>query len=218
MLSGAARVITEAIRTDESASVKVVELLIANGRISANSGEVAATIERFMAVVEGLLEIALTEAIEEDDEHLTAIRRFFLHPEETYSIKELAALWRVSLDDVRDIYHDEIAEWEISNEREGVEKVLRIKWAKAVGTTGVFSLLRPFDIERALGPDFINVRTERWRTVPILIHLPRFVANAFELDASVPPRLALANRIERVLELFTTENLIGGEANEARQP
>jgi hypothetical protein len=220
MLSSAAQVITEAIRSDESVSDKVVELLIASGRRPANSDEAAASIARFAAVVESLLEIALTEAIEEDDEHLAEIRRFFLQPQETYSMKELAALWRVSLDDVRDVYHDEIAQWEISNGREGVEtnKVQRIKWAKAVGTTGVFSLLRPFDIERALGPDFINVRTERWRTVPILIHLPRFVANAFELDASIPPRLALANRIEKVLlELFTTENLIGSEANEVRQ-
>lgn len=222
----AACAITAAIRTDDSVPDRIAELLIASGRLPANADEarqpeprklLAGTIARVEAIVQGLLEIALAEVIEEDDEHLAEIRRFFLQPQETYSMKELAALWRLSLDDVRDVYHDEISRWEESNGREGVEtyEAMPIRWAKAVGTTGIFGLLRPFDVERALGHDFSNVRTERWRTVPVVIRLPHFVANAFELDASIPRRLALAHRIERILvECFTPEVLVNSDSCE----
>ncbi|MCI0479046.1 hypothetical protein L0Y59_00675, partial [Candidatus Uhrbacteria bacterium] len=123
--------------------------------------------------------------------------------------------WRISLDDARDIYHHELAQCQGSYAKEAVPPGgLRIHWASAVGTTVRFSLLRPFEIERALGNEFSSVRTERWRTVPVLIRVPRFVANAFELDVSIPPRLALAHRIEQILfEFFTTEDLTGSAAN-----
>lgn len=220
MLSSAARAIAEAIRSDEGVSDKVVKLWIASGRGPANSDEETATIARFTAVVAELLEAVLTQTIELDDEHLSEIRRFFLEPKETYSLQELAALWQISVDDVRDVYHDEIARVTTSNGGGSGEpgKALRIKWAKAMGTTVVFSLLRPFDVEQALGPDFMNVRSERWRTVPVLIRVPRFVADAFELDASIPRGLALAHRVERMLlDLFATEHLTGEVANEVRQ-
>lgn len=126
-------------------------------------------------------------------------------------------VWRILVDDVRDVYHDEIARWEELNGREGVEthKAPQIKWATAVRTTAIFSLLRPLDIERALGQDFVNVRSERWRTVPILVYLPRFVANAFELDPSIPPKLAVAHRIEQILlEFFTTEHVTENATDE----
>jgi len=225
-VSDAVQAIAATIRDHQVTCDHLVGLLVAAGRLPSTTAErrqpqsqmlVAATLLRFTSILEGLLDVVVTQAIEEDDQHLVEIRRFFLEPQETYSMQELAALWHISIDDVRDVYHDEIARWEESNGREGIEtnKALRIKWAKAVHTTAIFSLLRPSDIERALGHDFMNVRTERWRTVPILIRLPRFIANAFELDGSLPPKLALAHRIEQVLmEFFTAENLTGNATDE----
>lgn len=223
-LSAAARTITASIPSDGRVCDHVVELLIATGRLPEAVHErqqpqfqmlVATTIARFAKVVEGLLDAALTEVIETDDEHLAEIRRFFLQPCEAYSIRDLATLWRISFDDARDIYHDELAQWEGSKAKEAVPaEGLRIQWASAVGTTVRFSLLRPFEIERALGNELASVRTERWRTVPVLIRVPLLVANAFELNASIPPRLALAHRIEQILlEFFTTEDLTGSAAN-----
>jgi hypothetical protein len=212
MVSRVARILTEVL-----GSRNVAALLTESG-LAATSDEAAAVTTQLTSRAQHLVEIALTEALEHDREHLAEIRQFFLQPEETYSIKELAALWRLSLDDVRDVFHDEITRWEFTSGKEGVETnaVPRIPWAKAVATSAVFNLMRPFDIERALGDDFGRVRTERWRTVPILIHLPHLVANAFELDASIPPRLALASKVERILlELFTTEHLSAADANEA---
>lgn len=196
--------IIAAIRADDAINEHLHELFVADGRLPNSSeashprydGVVVAALERFSAELFPLVQIALTYALESDD-HFAAIRRFFLDPQEAYSLDELAALWRVRTDDVRDIYHDQIA-------RAG--EPLAIGWADAVGTTVAYSLLRPHDIERALGQDLTRVRSARWRTVPVLIHLPRFVADAFTLDASMPPRLALAARIEQfVFELFATE-------------
>lgn len=228
-LSAAARTIAASIRSDRAVCDHVVELLVATGRLPEAVHErqqpqsqmlVATTIARLAKVVEGLLDAALTEVIETHDEHLAEIRRFFLQPCETYSITDLATLWRISPDDARDILHDELAHREGSEAREAVtSEGLRIPWARAVGTTVRFSLLRPFEIERALGNEFSSVRTERWRTVPVLIRIPLFLANAFELDASIPPRLALAHRIEQILfEFFTTEDLTGSAANGVPRP
>ncbi|MDP9192849.1 MAG: hypothetical protein M3P06_14200 [Acidobacteriota bacterium] len=141
---------------------------------------------------------ASSPATDGDGDHLAAIRRFFLQPQEWYSFEELAALWRVHPYDVRDIYHDQLLR------RDG-SSALRIAWADALGTSIAFNMLRPFDIERALGSDFVRVRPETWRTVPILVHIPRFIAEAIALDASIPPRLPLDVRIEQlIVELFTS--------------
>lgn len=151
-------------------------------------------------------------ATDDDGDHLAAIRRFFLQPQELYSLEELAALWRVHPDDVRDIYHDQLLRRAASNP-DGTDS-LRIAWADAVGTSVTFNILRPFDIERALGPDFTRARPETWQTVPILIHLPRFIAEAVALDASIPPRLPLDVRIEQlIVELFTSGECPIGEAS-----
>jgi len=126
-------------------------------------------------------------------EHLAAIRRLFLRPPEFYSLDELAALWRVDENDVRDIYHDEIA-------RSGDE---RIAWPDVVGASIRFTMLRPVDIERALGLDLPRVLSEAWRTAPVVIHLPRFVAEAVALEPSVPADLSISTRVERMLmELY----------------
>jgi hypothetical protein len=132
-----------------------------------------------------------------NDAQLAAIRRFFLQPNETYSIAELAALWRVPTDDVRDIYADHLARESVAGER--------IPWVDAVGTTVRFSMLRAVDIERALGAEFLRVRSERWCTHAVIVHIPRFIAEAIGLEPSLPSDRPLAARVEQILfELFAT--------------
>jgi hypothetical protein len=127
--------------------------------------------------------------------HLAAIRRFFLERRETYSIEELAELWRVHQDDVRDVYHDEFRVPDAASRG--------IAWADAVGASIRFSMLRPIDVERALGLEFTRVRAENWRTVAIVIHLPKFITNALALQPSVPANLDIEVRVEQlVMELF----------------
>lgn len=214
MVNSAAQAIAATIRDHRVTCDHVIELLVAAGRLAPTTDErtrrewltVVATLDHFAVMLEAVVADALLRAIEDDTEHIERIRRFYLQPRETYSIPDLAALWQIAVDDVRDVYHDEIAKWENANGLTGkdTKNSLEIKWAKAVHTTAIYGLLRPYDIERALGDDFVNVRTEGWRTVPILIHLPRFVARALDATPAVPRRSATAHRVEQMLfECFT---------------
>jgi hypothetical protein len=194
----------------------ITRLLTAMGRlpegVDPDSQEsVDASTARLAEVVEQILEEPVMDAIERDDAFLAEVRRFFLHPDERYSMEELAALWRITLDDARDIYFDEMAGGEVSGNANSCEmRTERIEWANAMGTAVVFGLLRPFDVECALGAEFARVRSDRWRTVPVLIRIPRFVADALELEASIPQTLPLAHRIERILlDLCRNEFMTG---------
>ncbi len=170
---------------------------------------VSVALERLAAMLDGVVDAALAEAVEDDEEHLDEIRRFFLEPREVYSIDDLMALWRVHRDDLYDIFHDRILQSQSSLEE------LRVGWADVIRTSVTYYLLRPFDVERALGEDFSVARPERWKTVPVLIRIPRFVASALALDSSLPPKLALARRIEQIVfEFFATEHLPGSVVDE----
>src|SRR5690349_3660915 len=128
--------------------------------------------------------------------HLDGIRRFFLQPQKTYSTSELAALWGVPEEDVYAVFHDEL---------ERSTPSACIGWESAVGASVRFSMLRPLDIEHALGPDFVRVRTGGWRTVPILVHVPAFVVDALLCEPSLPPDLPIDVRIEQLLvEVFAS--------------
>jgi hypothetical protein len=222
-LAEAVRVITGSLLSDARIQGGFIQLLVAAGRMHPSASAkvadvtVRVTRERSEAFLEELLELALIQAAGEDDAHLAEIRQFFLDPREAYSLDDLAMLWRVSLDDAADICHDEIEQWEQSSGA-GQKMPFQLPWAKAIGTTIRFALLRPFDIERALGDRFLEARSDRWRTVAVVVRLPRFVAEAFELHASTLPKLSLAHRIEQVLlEFFTTDSAIdtwgyGGDA------
>jgi hypothetical protein len=141
-------------------------------------------------------------AADDDGDHLAAIRRFFLQPQELYSVEELAALWRIHPDDVRDIYHDQLLRQ--ADSTPDWADSLQVAWADALGTSVTFNILRPLDIERALGPDFTRARPEAGRTVSFVIHIPRFIADAIALDVSIPPQLPIDVRIEQIIvELFT---------------
>lgn len=143
--------------------------------------------------------------------HLLAIRRFFLQPQESYAVEDLAALWRVRPDDVCAIYHDELARTSSTG---------RIEWADAAGASIAFTMLRPVDIERALGSEFGRVRPDTWRTVPILVHLPKFVIEAVTNEPALPADLALEVRVEQVLiELYARHECraTGTDATEGRR-
>lgn len=60
-------------------------------------------------------------------------------------------------------------------------------------------MLRPLDIERALGLDFPRVRPEAWRTVTVVVHVPAFVTEALSREAFLPSDLPLDIRIEQLL-------------------
>lgn len=222
-LAEAVRVITGPLLSDARIQDGFTQLLVAAGRMppsaSATVSDVTVRATRALsgAFLEELLELALIQAGGEDAEHLAEIRQFFLDHREAYSLGDLATLWRVSLDDAADICHDEIAQWEQSSVV-GQNVPFQLPWAKAVGTTIRFALLRPVDIERALGDRCLEARSDRWRTVAVVVRLPRFVAEAFELHASTLPKLALAHRIEQVLlEFFTADSVTdtdnsGGDA------
>ena len=123
-------------------------------------------------------------------QQLAGIRRFFLQPQETYSLGELAALWRISVECVREICCDKAPD------------ALRIAWADALEAAITFTLFRPVDVERALGSQFGRVRSELWRTVPLHIYVPRFIVQAIEFDG-VRTQSA---RIEKFLfDLFPQE-------------
>jgi hypothetical protein len=129
---------------------------------------------------------------------LAAIRRFFLQPQETYSIPELAELWRVSPQDVRDLYHDELSR--VAPDGRTSDHIAR---RDAETASIAFGMLRPFDIEQALGSDFTRVRPEEWRTVSLTIHIPKFITEALAAEAFLPCNLPVDARIEQVLlEVF----------------
>ena len=131
-----------------------------------------------------------------DPGRLEQIRDFFLAPSPAYSLIELATFWQVSLDDAMDICHDELMSIELDD---ASDLEFRLDWATALRLTTRFTLIRPFDVERALGDEFGCVRGEQWKTHAVVIRPPLFLAQAFKLDPAVPVTLALAHRIEHLL-------------------
>jgi hypothetical protein len=120
----------------------------------------------------------------------------FLAAEEAYSIPELAALWQVYEEDVRAVFHDELASPTATDDR--------IAWALVLRASVGLCMLRPLDVERALGGDFTRVRPETWKTVSVVVHVPTFVTEALTTEPALPADLPLNVRIEQLLvELFT---------------
>jgi len=152
-----------------------------------------------------LVDAILRDLLERDDDYLASIRRLLLEPQESYSIAELAALWRIPWDDARDVYHDELLRRAQTHPEEG--DCVRVEWAEAVGVGLEFHLLRPYDVERALGSEFSCVRPESWRTVPVLIRLPRYIVEALCRGCDGPATQTVAEHVERsMLELFEGEH------------
>jgi hypothetical protein len=119
VLRRAASAILAAIRADETTCDQLIALLVDSGRLPADPWEaqhprydalVVDTLSRFAGLLGGLLQPVLAQTLEDDREHLAAIRRFFLEAQDTYSLDELAALWRIHPDDVRDVYYDQLVQ------------------------------------------------------------------------------------------------------------
>ena len=204
----AATAITAAMLADPLTYDRLVDLLIAAGKLPSAADDedpvfdpvIARALERFSDIVAPILETALSDIVEEDGEHLSAIRRFFLEPRNAYSIDDLAALWRISAADVREIYSDALVQQRDSN-----GESFRIPWQEAWETAVTFGLLRPFDVERALADEFTGTLPEAWRTVPVTVRVPKFVADALPQQALMSSHVALATRIEHlVLDLFSS--------------
>lgn len=198
----AAAAITARICSDEVTCDQLLRSLHACGRLSLDDRDVRPlpiimeTLARFAALVERIIGVALQSVIEEDETHIEEIRRFFLRPKENYSVDELANLWGVDAGDIRDIYHDELS-------KEGVADNPRVSWADAAAAGVNFNILRPLAVERALGAEFVHARTEAWRTVPILVHLPQFIVDDVVDQPSIPAKLPVDVRLEQViLEVF----------------
>lgn len=208
MLRELASAAATAIRRDEAVAALLRKLLVTTGRVRSTVDIIRtlpATLDRVAALIRDVAEAVLPEVIHDPAERLSGIRRFFLEPEESYSIHELATLWQITRDDARDVLHDQVLAWSGSHPQDGPD-ALRIRWADAVGISVSCALLRPYDIEVALAEDFDLTRSDRWRTVPILIRAPRFVVEAISSDSSLAGRRHLACLIEEfLLQLFQGE-------------
>jgi hypothetical protein len=197
---------TAALARDEATCAALRDLLIANGRLCSALDVMTIlpiAMEWMLSVVSDVLHSALPEIVASTGDH-TRLRSFFLDSSDSYSIEDLAALWQISTEDVRAIYHDEIHSW--AGEHPGDPDSLRIAWADAMGASFALNLLRPYFVEIALGADYPPLQSEQWRTVPILIRLPRFIAESIAGLSPVPGNAGLADHVEHfVLELFQAE-------------
>lgn len=198
-----------ALRADQRLARTLSELLVVDDddrcadadRDAVRTLSVQRALDRFVTFLGELIDQALSFALTDDAEHLADIRLFFVAPRDSYSVRELSAIWRVPIGDVKDLFHDALMDSARALDHEEVEP--RIQWADALGASTSFGLFRPSDVERALGEDFLRYRSDRWRTVPVLIHLPQFVVDAAAFEALVPSTLNLPSRIEQLL-LVTT--------------
>jgi hypothetical protein len=131
------------------------------------------------------------------------IRRFYLLPPESYSLAELAEVWHVSLDDVRAMYFDRLGETRD-------DAMIRIEWMDAVKTAAAFHVYRPVDVEYALGIDFARVYGEAYRTVPVLVCLPRHIIDRVRTRPFVPAPETIAARVERIIfEALEIDEILG---------
>jgi len=200
--------VADAIRGNEAVADRLRALLVQAARIQ-NTLDVFTvlppTIDRLATTIRRVIESLLPELVRDPEQHLCDIRRFFLDPQQTYTFDDLARLWGISIDDVHDIYHDEL--FEQAHDESSEAQPHRVSWVDAIGASRTFNLLRPFDIDIALGEDFGRVQSENWRTIPILIRLPRFIAQTITNVPSAALRSrSLAVRIEQfVLELYESE-------------
>ena len=195
--------VTAAIRQSEAVANRVLAILVATDQVQKSVDvfvKLPATLDRLAEAAGEIIEGILPDVLH-DEQDLANIRRFLLQPQDTYSIDELALVWRITRDEVSAIYHDELLA------HPGEPESLRIAWRNAVVTTVAFHLFRPFDIEVALGADFGRALSESWRTMPVLIRLPRAVVDAIENEPRIADRNDLAAHIEQfILQLFEEQH------------
>jgi hypothetical protein len=124
-----------------------------------------------------------------------AIQRFYLIRADSYSIQELSELWCIPVSEVCAIFADELP----ANAIETDTDTFRVTRNAAVDAANAFQVFRMIDVERALGERFTDVRGPEFRTIPVLIHLPRCVADSILKTPMVPRTTSLSRIVEVIL-------------------
>jgi hypothetical protein len=164
-------------RTDDDASDAHIDALVraaANAIVQNIRARGTSDLRGMGALMADVVRLVVAER-EADEKHRTDIRRFFLEPQEFYTVRNLAQLWRVSEETIRNIWADEIDRWLDSNALD----TFRIAWTDAVGASATFHVFRPYDIECAFGDEFQRVFPKSQRTVAILIRIPLSVVATY---------------------------------------
>jgi len=190
--------ITAGMRSEPTMRSRILtalkSLLSTRNHISTTGSDVV-TLGRAFSFFSQSLDSLVAQGLQQSidcTERLTAIRSFFLEPRPTYSIDELASLWNIETNDVRDLYSDLLSETHPTGKA-------AIEWADALGACTLFGIFRPIEIERALGVEFGRLWSEDWRTEPVLLHLPQYVREALLQEAVLPQTRTLEGRIEQLL-------------------
>lgn len=141
------------------------------------------------------------------DDRIVEIRRFFLYPGRRYSLGELAQIWRVPAAAVVAMFCDELAE----ADRDGADPLtFEVDAAGAQRAAAAYHVFRPVEVEEALGEELERVRPESWRTIPLTVHLPRFLVDVLVEIPFLPEPGSLDARAERLLcELLETDRILG---------
>lgn len=125
-----------------------------------------------------------------------AIRRFYFCPQPSYTLAELASLWRIRLGEACAIFADELfRERGVSADPD----YFRVTHEHALRAVRNFHVFRWVDIETALGEHFNQTIGEDLRTIPITVHLPRYVVYSIRATPFVVEADSLSERVERLL-------------------
>jgi hypothetical protein len=209
----AAEAIAAAISADTTVRRDLLRLFVVGRRPSnirerSDDGQGTAgdaTVRKLLDMLRPLLEIVLAHSVENDQVYLAGIRRFFLEPQATYTLYELAALWRVNVRNVRGVFADELAAWREASA--SACDTFRVSWKDAQRVSITYNFVRPFDVERALGADFERVWTASWRIVPLVIYVPRFMMDVLAFEGVTSSNRTPSARIEQYLfDLFADEH------------
>jgi hypothetical protein len=136
---------------------------------------------------------------DEADDRTVAIRRFFLYSRERYTLRDLAQIWRVPEDVVVAMFFDELN----AARRNGANPLtFEVSADDAMEAANAFHVFRAIEVEQALADDFESARRDDWRTIPLVVHLPLFVADSLGEYPFLPDPGSLAARAERLLFEF----------------
>ena len=160
-----------------------------------NRQDVDFDVDGFARLLRQLIADALDVAVQ-DRRRAAEIRAFFEGATASYTLLDLAVLWRIPLPDVCAIFSDHVATARL---RSGSPATFAVRWIDAVSAATVFNLFRAVEVERALGPDLGRLRSEAWRTRPVLVHLPQFIVDAIKSTTSVPSEIPLEARTEQFI-------------------
>lgn len=167
---------TNMVRPDDDAPDAHLEALVraaANAIVQNIRAKGTADLRGAGALMADVVRLVVAEHVA-GEQHRADIRRFFLEPQESYTVRDLSRVWRVSEETVRNIWADEIDRWLTSNALD----TFCVTWADAVGASAMFQVFRAYDIECALGDEFQRVFPQSESTAAVLIRIPLSVIAA----------------------------------------